>query len=423
VVLAVALVIGSGVLSSSPPTAAQRAEAIESAVRCPSCEDLSVAESSAATAVTVRATVTQLIAEGRTDQQIEAYLVDRYGSSIVLDPPARGWSLLVWILPLLGGVTAAAVLAVVLIRRRRVGEAEPAGPDGGLRDSPEADAERRRFLAQSLADADAEYLAGDLSDQDYLALRHRDMVRLASLDQGTSRSGIPSGAAGGSRPQGDVMVTEEPGPSPDGFGSVAPGPPGAATGAHRARTSRRSGRSWWFLGGAVAAFAAALIVAVSLFATDRQPGQSVTGSFTETPQQQIEETLAQAATDENQGQLSQAAQLYRSVLTGHPDNEVALAQLGWLEFETGREGGDASLVADARTTLNRAVQLDPGDYAVRLYLGTVLFEEDGDAVGAVAQYRHFLADRPPAGIVHQALPELRQAYRKAGVPLPADLAG
>ena len=102
VVLVVALVVGSGVLSSSPPTAAQRAYAIESSIRCPSCEDLSVAESSASTAVTVRATVTQLIAEGRTDQQIESYLVDRYGSSIVLDPPASGWSLLVWLLPVVG---------------------------------------------------------------------------------------------------------------------------------------------------------------------------------------------------------------------------------------------------------------------------------------------------------------------------------
>ncbi len=52
------------------------------------------------------------------------------------------------------------------------------------------------------------------------------------------------------------------------------------------------------------AFGAALVLAVSLFATDRQPGQSVTGSFAETPQQQIEENLAQAATDVNQGQLT-----------------------------------------------------------------------------------------------------------------------
>ena len=113
VVLVVALVAGSGVLSSTPPTNAQRAAAIESVIRCPSCEDLSVAVSSAPTAVTVRATVRQLVDHGLTDRQIEDYLVSRYGSAIVLDPPATGWSALVWILPVAAGVGAAVVVAVV----------------------------------------------------------------------------------------------------------------------------------------------------------------------------------------------------------------------------------------------------------------------------------------------------------------------
>ena len=63
--LVVALVIGSGVLRSASPTPAQRAYAIESVLRCPSCEDLSVAQSSASTAVTVRATVARQIAAGK----------------------------------------------------------------------------------------------------------------------------------------------------------------------------------------------------------------------------------------------------------------------------------------------------------------------------------------------------------------------
>ena len=82
VVLVVALVVGSGVLTSSPPSPAERALSIESVVRCPTCEDLSVAQSTAPTAVAVRGAITQLIAEGRTDQQIQAYLTARYGSSI-----------------------------------------------------------------------------------------------------------------------------------------------------------------------------------------------------------------------------------------------------------------------------------------------------------------------------------------------------
>ncbi len=96
---------------------------------------------------------------------------------------------------------------------------------------------------------------------------------------------------------------------------------------------------------------------------------------------------------------------------------MALAQLGWLEFEAGRARAPTPrLIQEGRAKLNRAVQLDPKDYAVRLYLGTVLLQEDGNAAGAVAQYQQFLADGPPADLVKQADPELREAYQKAGVP-------
>ena len=94
-VLVAALVVGSGLLGRSAPTPAQRAAAIESALRCPSCEDLSVAASSAPTAVAVRATVARLIGEGRSDQEITDYLTARYGSSIVLaraKPPSTDFT-------------------------------------------------------------------------------------------------------------------------------------------------------------------------------------------------------------------------------------------------------------------------------------------------------------------------------------------
>ncbi len=181
VVLVVALLVGSGVFRGAPPTAAQRAAAIESDIRCPSCEDLSVAVSSAPTAVTVRTTVRQLVDEGWSDARIDSYLVDRYGSTIVLDPPTRGWSALVWGLPVVAGLVAVAGLVVVLGRRRRSGGADLDADIRAATADPAAVEERRAFLTQSLADADAEYLAGDLGDADYLALRQRDLGRLAAL--------------------------------------------------------------------------------------------------------------------------------------------------------------------------------------------------------------------------------------------------
>jgi cytochrome c-type biogenesis protein CcmH len=432
VVLIVALVLGD-VLNSSPPGPAQRAAAIESVVRCPSCEDLSVAQSTAPTAVAVRAAVTQLIAEGRTDQQIRDYLVDRYGASIELDPPASGWSLLVWLLPLLAGLTGATALAVVFVRRRHLAGDGPDTRHRGMATplTPEAADERRQFLTRSLADADAEYLAGDLSDQDYLALRQRDLVRLAALDAPVI-GGSSAGGAPVSEPAAAGPVSAEPGVSPSTVvvddRAPATDEPDAGVpsddGRHPQSPPRRrsrSRRSSWFLGGAVLSFAAALVVAVSLFASDRQPGQAATGSFAQSQTQQIEETLDQAAGDENQGQVGEAAQLYQTVLDRHPENEVALAQLGWLEYQTGVQGSSATLINDARRKLTAAVGLDPGDYAARLYLGTLLFQRDGDAAGAVSQYGQFLADHPPAALVAQAAPEVRAAYQKAGAALPSQV--
>jgi cytochrome c-type biogenesis protein CcmH len=408
VVLIVALVIGSGLLSSRAPTAAERAASIDSVVRCPTCEDLSVAQSTAPAAQAVRATVAQQISQGRTNQQIESYLVDRYGASIELDPPARGWSLLVWLLPLLGGAIAVTALVVVLVGRQGAAGQEPDDTTADPALGPDAVAERKRFLVQSLADADAEYLAGDLSDQDYLDLRQRDMRRLAGLSVAGPAVTVPATVEGS-------LALDEREPTPadsDPEEADADGPTA------RLAPRRRSRRSWLFLGGAVAAFGAALIVAVVMFASARQPGQSITGTVALSEQQQIDESLAQAATDEDSGQLSQAADVYQSVLTKHPDNEVALAQLGWLEFETGQQNRSTSLIKNGEAKLDRAVQLDPGDYAVRLYLGTVLLQQDGNAAGAVGQYQRFLADSPPAALVEQAAPEVRQAYQEAGLPVP-----
>lgn len=251
------------------------------------------------------------------------------------------------------------------------------------------------------------------------------MVRLAALDaHDAARPPAPSvrtgtgpddGESTGSGPAAGrtaVAVEER------GAGEQRP-ELGDAVGVGPGRTARRRiRRSAWYLVVGCLCLAAALVVAVTTFASNRQPGQSITGTFAQSQAQQIEEDLAQAATDENQGQGPRAAQLYQSVLDGHPDNEVALAQLGWLEYQTGRSGDRASLMADARAKLLRAVRLDPGDYAARLYLGTLLLQRDGDATGAVAQYRRFLADGPPPALVAQAAPEIRAAFTAAGLPVP-----
>jgi len=117
VVLAVALAFS--VTRTGPLTVAERAAAIDSNLKCPSCEAISVEDSSASTAAAVRQVVLERVREGQSDQQIDQYLVGVYGPSILLRPPATGITVVVWVVPLVAAVGGLGGLAAFFWRRRR----------------------------------------------------------------------------------------------------------------------------------------------------------------------------------------------------------------------------------------------------------------------------------------------------------------
>jgi cytochrome c-type biogenesis protein CcmH/NrfF len=119
VVLAVALLIGSGVFSAKPQTPAQRAARIEADVRCPACIDVSVAQSNETTALAVRHEILRMVQRGDTTAEIDRTLVAQYGPTILLIPPATGGVALIWILPAAMAVGAVIVIGVLFVRRSR----------------------------------------------------------------------------------------------------------------------------------------------------------------------------------------------------------------------------------------------------------------------------------------------------------------
>ena len=119
VVLAVALLIGSGAFDASPPTVAQRAAAIEAGVRCPSCTDLSVAESNATTAIAVRNQIERMVAQGASNADIDQTLVSEYGQTILLQPPDSGGIPVLYVVPLVLGVAVLVAVGVLFWRRSR----------------------------------------------------------------------------------------------------------------------------------------------------------------------------------------------------------------------------------------------------------------------------------------------------------------
>jgi cytochrome c-type biogenesis protein CcmH len=114
-----------------------RTEEVGGLLRCPVCQGLSVADSPADMAVSMKAQVKDLLARGYDQEQILAYFENSYGEFVRLEPPLRGVNWLVWVLPVLALAAGVGVLALVLrSRRAKGGAADPAQAAAG---APAAD--------------------------------------------------------------------------------------------------------------------------------------------------------------------------------------------------------------------------------------------------------------------------------------------
>ena len=118
-VLAVALLIGSGALDGGGSGTGGRIAALEAQIKCPSCDDLSVAQSSSSTSLAVRQQITRMVRRGDSTQQIKDVLVAEYGPTILLLPPASGLDAAIYLVPALAGAAAVGTLVVLFWRRSR----------------------------------------------------------------------------------------------------------------------------------------------------------------------------------------------------------------------------------------------------------------------------------------------------------------
>ena len=76
-----------------------RARNISKNVRCLVCQNQSIDESSAPLARDMRMIVRNKITEGLTDKEIYKFLTDRYGDFILLNPPFKTSTLILWTSP------------------------------------------------------------------------------------------------------------------------------------------------------------------------------------------------------------------------------------------------------------------------------------------------------------------------------------
>lgn len=96
---------------------------ITAQLRCPKCQNNSVADSNAMIAADMRLKVYELLRQGQSKQQIIDYMVARYGNFVSYEPPLTPGTLALWVVPALFIVAGAAVV-VSRTRRRETNNGE-----------------------------------------------------------------------------------------------------------------------------------------------------------------------------------------------------------------------------------------------------------------------------------------------------------
>jgi cytochrome c-type biogenesis protein CcmH len=113
------------------PVLQHRYEAINRELRCLVCQNQTIADSNATLAQDLRREVREMIAAGKSDDEIRDFMIERYGDFVLYRPRMTAQNFLLWAAPallLLGGA-----FAVVRVVRKRTQEPdlEPERPEAG----------------------------------------------------------------------------------------------------------------------------------------------------------------------------------------------------------------------------------------------------------------------------------------------------
>ena len=128
----------SSEIANPDPAVERRLKALAEELRCLVCQNQTIADSNAPLAVDLRNQIRTQIAQGRSDDDIRAYMVERYGDFVLYKPPFHAGTALLWLGPPLL-VAAGVVIFFVVVRRR------PAAPA-----APEVSPKRRKELENLL---------------------------------------------------------------------------------------------------------------------------------------------------------------------------------------------------------------------------------------------------------------------------------
>ncbi|HSN16591.1 MAG TPA: cytochrome c-type biogenesis protein [Gammaproteobacteria bacterium] len=120
-----ALAIDSEPPFSDPALQARYTE-LTHELRCLVCQDETIADSNADLAADFRRQIHDMVAAGKSDADIKAYMVQRYGDFVLYKPPVESSTALLWAGPFVLMLVALGVVALIVRKRaRQSGEGNP----------------------------------------------------------------------------------------------------------------------------------------------------------------------------------------------------------------------------------------------------------------------------------------------------------
>lgn len=93
------------------------AQRIDRTLMCPVCPAETLDQSQSELAKQMKSVIRSQLSEGKTDQEIIDYFVQRYGEEVLSSPPKSGSTLIAWITPVVILILITLVISIRLIKK------------------------------------------------------------------------------------------------------------------------------------------------------------------------------------------------------------------------------------------------------------------------------------------------------------------
>lgn len=137
----------------------QRFHELVAELRCPKCQNQTLADSNSPIAQDLRGEIYRMLEDGKTDSEIVDFLVARYGEFVMYRPPVKNTTLILWLTPLLLVVIGIGILWRV--NRRQSMAAQPVNWPDGVSATAEALSAKEQAQLQTLLGESEQSESGD----------------------------------------------------------------------------------------------------------------------------------------------------------------------------------------------------------------------------------------------------------------------